>query len=291
MQKFWYHSPVRFYRTLEELEDMTNPQNTQYYGSPNNPYPLEINEYHRYLIPNYENEIGNQELELWIVGDDTIQIPCEFGFDEDKLFRVSFLYYLNITGRFEIRSLSGEIFYYSNCVTFIDSTDDKGRKYIRIATKNNFNRNLFKFEGGFDWIVTNIPAYCLGTFEIDEEITVSKSGEQASSELNDSWVEENVKYDVYLYGDNNILSFLTINSVNNVLYIDGTKRTRKEKPEFDEFSATMQIKFSNVKDENGLNVMLDENAIFNDVFRYALGNGDKSILYTYNNNENAIPTR
>nr|DAQ90047.1 MAG TPA: hypothetical protein [Caudoviricetes sp.] len=32
MQLFWYHSPVRFYKTLEELQDMTNPQNTQYFG-------------------------------------------------------------------------------------------------------------------------------------------------------------------------------------------------------------------------------------------------------------------
>ena len=58
MHKFWYHSPLRFYKTKEDLSDMTNPQNCQFFGA-KNPYPLEKGELHRFLIPNVDNEIIN----------------------------------------------------------------------------------------------------------------------------------------------------------------------------------------------------------------------------------------
>lgn len=291
MQKFWYHSPVRFYRTLEELEDMTNPQNTQYFGHVNTPYPLELNSYHRFLIPNFNNEIGNQDLELWMVGDSDVQIPCEFGFNGDKLFRITIFSDFSFVGRFEIRGDLGT-YYYSNCVEFLDSTDDSGRKYIKIATKHYYNRNLFAFDNSnFDWIVTNLPAYCFGVFEVDEDISTGKGGRSGSTVIKDAWHEEMVSYDVEVHGDNNILSFISIHSTNNDFYIDGTKRIRKEKPEIEQFSPNVIMKFSNVKDENGLNILLDEDFILSDAFKYALSNGEKTAIYTYNDNENAIPTK
>ena len=58
MHKFWYHSPLRFYKTKEELSDMTNPQNCQFFGAKNQ-YPLEKGELHRFLIPDVNNEIIN----------------------------------------------------------------------------------------------------------------------------------------------------------------------------------------------------------------------------------------
>lgn len=281
MQRFWYHSPVRFYKSIEELEDMTNPQNTQYFGHVDAPYPLEVNSYHRFLIPNYQNEVETEDLQLWLIGDDEIQINCEFGIVDGKLVRVTFISFDEIQGHFEIRTES-ETFFFSNCVRFIDSTDDKGRKFIRIATSNNFNRNLFTFmEDGYDFIITSMPAYCLGQFDVDEDVSISRGGKQASSMITGAWLEENVKYEFEIQGDNNILSFLTVHSTNNDLYIDGTKRTRKEKPEYEEFSPTVTMKFSNQKDENGMNIFLDESKIFEDVMKQVLGNDIKTIIYTF----------
>lgn len=292
MQRFWYHSPVRFYKTLEELEDMTNPQNTQYFGHVNNPYPLEVNSYHRFLIPNYQNQVESEDLQLWLIGDDEIQVPCEFGILDGKLVRVTFISFEEIQGHFEIKNKLGETVFYSNCVRFLDSTDDEGRKHIRIATKHNYNRGLFTFLGDdHDWMVTNLPGYCFGQFDIDEDIKSAKAGKLSSTVINGAWLEENVKYEFAIYGDNNILSFITVHSTNNEFYIDGTKRTRKEKPEYEEFSPTVMMKFSNQKDENGMNIFINEDQIFSDAFKYALGNGDKTLVYTFNNNKNAIPTR
>lgn len=291
MQKFWYHSPVRFYKTMDELEDMTNPQNTQYYGH-KRPYPLELGAYHRILIPNYQNEVPIEDLVLYIVdGDDETEVPCEFGISNGKLFRISFISYDQIQGYFEIRTESGTVLFYSNCIQFVDSTDDDGRKYIRVATKCSYNRNLFSFGNSqYDWMVTNLPAYCMGEFDIDEDVKSSKAGNKGYTKIADVWTEENVKYVIEAMGDNNILSFIAIHSLNQDLYIDGTKRTRKEKPEVGDMSSTITMKFSNQKDENGLNIIFNEDEIFDDAFKYALTDKDSTDVYVYQDNI-IIPTK
>ncbi|TQM18340.1 hypothetical protein [Chryseobacterium aquifrigidense] len=289
MQKFWYHSPVRFYRTIEELEDMTNPQNTQYYGHVK-PYPLEVNSYHRYLIPNYQNEVEDTDLSLFLIGDNVIQIPCEFGVSDGKLFRITFISSEEIQGHFEIRDSTGIAIFYSNCVRFTDSSMKDGRKYIRVATQCNYNRNLFSFaDNKHDWIITNLPAYCMGEFDIDEDIKSAKTGNLGSTKINSAWIEENVSYKIRAEGDNNILSFIAVHSTNQDFYIDGTKRTRKEKPETTDFTNEITMKFSNMKDENGLNIIFDEDAALSDVFKKALATGELTAVYVYNSNY-IIPT-
>ena len=49
MSSFWYHSPIRFYRSLSELTDKRNPQNAQYFGA-EYPYQLEIGVIQNILI-------------------------------------------------------------------------------------------------------------------------------------------------------------------------------------------------------------------------------------------------
>lgn len=290
MHMFSYYSPVRFYKTMEELEDMTNPQNAQYFGH-NKPYPLEVNSYHRFLIPNYKNEVESEGLKLLLIGKDEVQINCEFGIADGKLYRISFISFQEIQGHFEIRDSSGTTLYYSNCVQFMDSTDFDGRKFIRVATQCNYDRNLFSYaDNQHDWLITNLPAYCLGEFEMDEDITLEKSGKLASSEVTGTWYEENVKYRILAQGDNNILTFIAVHSVNQDFYIDGTKRTRKEKPEVTDNTTEIIMKFSYQKDENGLNIILDEKEIFADVFKHALGNKEKTKIYVYDTNK-AIKTR
>ncbi|MEN5308739.1 hypothetical protein ABE425_14580 [Chryseobacterium cucumeris] len=287
---FSYYSPVRFYRTMEELEDMTNPENAQYFGH-KEPYPLEVNAYHRFLIPQYNNEVNTTELKLFLVGNEEVEIDSRLTIDNNKLFVVTFISFEEIQGHFQIRDSSGTALFYSNCVKFIDSTDYDGRKFIRIATKCTYNRNLFSYsDGEHDWLITNLPAYCLGEFEMDEDITIERAGDLLSSEISGSWYEENVKYRILAQGNNNILTFIAVHSVNQDFYIDGAKMTRKEKPEVTDNTQEVIMKFSYQKDKNGLNIILDEKKIFSDAFKYALGNKEKTKVYVYDNNK-AIKTR
>lgn len=288
MQKFWYHSPVRFYKTQEELDDMTNPQNCQYFGS-KNPYPLEITELHRFLIPNIDNEVEYTDLQMWV---GSIQIYCEFGISDGKLFRVTISADEFVSGQLQIRKEDGTVLFYGNCVSFIDSSLDDGRKFIRIATKHYYNRNLFVFGNNeFDWIVTNLPAYDFGQFKVESEYETERNGESNSLLINDSYIDEVVSYQFIGDGDSNIFSFIGAHVLNTEFYIDGTKRTIKEQPEFDDFSTYGTMKFVNQKDANGLNLLIDENDIFGDVIIYILGNSEKTQIYTHPDGETVIQTK
>jgi hypothetical protein len=313
MHKFWYHSPLRFYKTKEELSDMTNPQNCQFFGA-KNPYPLEKGELHRFLIPNIDNEIINSnnfvgrnlilnselkgvisglpyldlsepliagqeytlsftakkenpnsgvgwvsvqrvndwtaeqlnvrvkitdseykeykatfiakstaiEQKIWVYSDDNYKIDFKKGIKlekgnkatdwspahededyetnlklflvgdteqeiqslmtviDDKLCAVTFKCDDFVQGHFEIRNYSEPVFY-SNCVKFIDSTDSDGRKYIRIATKHNYDKNLFPYSKSPNlYCVTNLPAYDLGRFTAEVDAKNSRVGNSAS---------------------------------------------------------------------------------------------------------------
>jgi hypothetical protein len=266
---------------------MTNPQNTQYFGS-KNPYPLEISEVHRFLIPNVDNEVDSTDLEMW-VGD--YQIYCQFGIASDKLFRVTISSDELVSGQIQIRKSTGEVLFYSNCVQFIDSTDPDGRKFIRVATKHYYNRNLFDYGNGeFEWMVTNLPAYDFGQFAIESEYNTDRSGESNSLLIQDSYIDEVVSYQFIGDGDSNIFSFIQAHVLNTEFYIDGTKRTIKEQPEIDEFSMMGIIKFVNQKDKNGLNILLDESLIFEDVIVFILGNNEKTQIYTHPDGKTIIQT-
>lgn len=284
MQKFWYHSPVRFYRSLEELEDKTNPQNCQFFGE-FTPYPLEIGEFHRFLIPNYNNEVASTDLSLWCGNN---QIACEFGIDDGKLFRVTFISNERLCGRLEIRQGESTIFW-SNHIRFLESELSDGRKYIRIATKHHYDRHLFKYSGGFDWIVTNLPAYDLGMFSVNAEISNARVGGNSTLRIKEAFLDETVTYQFDSGGDANILSFIQVHATNNEFYIDGTKRTLVEKIDANEFAMNCKMSFVSVKNM-GFNVIFDEKEVFKDVIRYVLSDNTKTKIYTYNNNLNAIPT-
>lgn len=262
MHKFWYHSPVRFFKTLAEHEDKTNPQNCQYFGNVNNPYPLEVNTYHRFLIPNDNNAVPTTDLQLWISG---VQIPAHFKIVENKLHYVTFICLSMVSGRFEIRA-DDDVLFYSNCVKFIDSTDQNGRKYIRVATKHLYDRNLFLYKDSHYWMVTNLPAYSLGLFSTEVDINNARIGGNASLKVRETSIDESVTYEFQAEGDANILSFIQVHSTNNEFYIDNTKRTSLAKLDPDEFAMNGTMKFTNVKDKFGYNIVLDEDDVFDDVY-------------------------
>ena len=261
---FWYHSPVRFMRKLEDFHDMTNPQNTQYFGS-RKPYPLEKGVKHRFLLPKYGNTISQAKHELYIVNDrEKVLLESSLFVENGYLKYITFQSDIDISGRLEIiDSSTNKTVFYSNCVRFLDSTDSQGRKYIRIATKHSYNRNLFEFENQGAWMLTNLPAYCLGETSIDIDISNSRIGGNSTLRARESYLDEVVHYQFKANGDANILNFIQVHATNNYFFIDGTQRTCIDKIDKDDFSMFGKIGFTNIKDSNGLNILLNEDDIFN----------------------------
>ena len=243
---------------------MTNPQNCQFFGA-KNPYPLEKGQLHRFLIPNYNNEVITTNLKLFLVGDFEQEIQSLMTVIDSKLCAVTFRCDDFIQGHFEIRDDSDTLFY-SNCVKFIDSTDSEGRKFIRIATKHNYDKNLFPYSKSSNlYCVTNLPAYDLGRFTTEIDAKNNRVGKSASLISSESYTDETVQYEFKAYGDANILSFIQVHAVNNEFYINGTQRTAIDKMEADEFAMIGKLKFTNVKDNLGLNKTINEDNIFDDL--------------------------
>ena len=80
--------------------------------------------------------------------------------------------------------------------------------------------------------------------------------------MKDSYIDEMVKYQFLTEGDFNALNFINAHAVNDYFFIDGTQRTCIEKMEQDDFAMSGIMKFANVKDENGINISLNEAEIW-----------------------------
>lgn len=215
--------------------------------------------------PAHEDEVYVPNLKLFLVGDTEQEIQNLMTVIDDKLCAVTFKCDDFIQGHFEIRNYSEPVFY-SNCVKFIDSTDSDGRKYIRIATKHNYDKNLFPYSKSHNlYCVTNLPAYDLGRFTAEVDAKNNRVGNSASLISSESYTDETVQYEFKAYGDANILSFIQVHAVNNEFYINGTQRTAIDKMEADEFAIIGKLKFTNVKDNLGLNKTINESDIFSDL--------------------------
>ena len=95
MSSFWYHSPIRFYRSLSELTDKRNPQNAQYFGA-EYPYKLEIGVIQNILIPIDLDFTLPSELisncKLFISnGCDRLELKSRFIFNNNRLVSVAFI--------------------------------------------------------------------------------------------------------------------------------------------------------------------------------------------------------
>lgn len=257
---------------------MTNPQNTQYFGE-TPVYPLEVMQLHRFLIPNYDNEVPVEEYFIFCVNSDgshLISSTCEIV--GGKLKYVTLGHTEAITGRLEIRNSAGETLFYSNCVRFMDSTDDMGRKYIRIATKHLYNKNLFDYNSPLNWIITSVPAYCLGMTDVDTDLSTSRTGANSTLKIREAYLDEVVQYEVVARGDSNMLNFLQVHIANNQFFIDGTQRTCIEKIDRSEFAMSGKLKFVNVKDSRGMNVLKDFDELFSNVIIYVLGENSTYVI-------------
>lgn len=267
MHKFWYHSPVRFYKNEEDLMDMQNPQNTSYFGGAKF-YPLEVRAWHRFLLPIYDSEIEKEAYDLYLVNSTQRElISSSFYIKNGYLKNISFRSEQELEGRLEIvRKSDQSTLFYSNCIKFIDSTDYFGRKFIRVATRHSYSKNLFDFDDDENWFITNLPAYCLGMNNVDVDISNTRVGGHSTLRLRDTFIDETTTYQFEADGDSNVLDFVQVHSANDYFFIDGVQKICIEKLEKDEFSMYGTMTFANVKDHNGLNILFDEGRFFD--FKY-----------------------
>ena len=258
MSSFWYHSPIRFYRSLSELTDKRNPQNAQYFGA-EYPYKLEIGVIQNILIPIDLDFTLPSELisncKLFISnGCDRLELKSRFVFNNNRLVSIAFISNDFFCGRLEIEDSTGCIIYTSTLVEFMNSDDGDGRKYITIASKNYFNRNLYDYDNGGYFILT-IPMYGLGRNKVDAEVNNNRIGGSASLHIKDTYLDELETFEIDSHGDSNILNWLSVMATNHEFYIDNVEKTLVEKVDYGEESMYGSITVSTKKDKDGYNIV------------------------------------
>ena len=258
MSSFWYHSPIRFYRSLSELTDKRNPQNAQYFGA-EYPYQLEIGVIQNILIPTDLDftlpSVLISNCKLFISnGCDRLELKSRFVFNNNRLVSIAFISNDFFCGRLEIEDSTGCVIYTSTLVEFMDSDDGDGRKYITIASKNYFNRNLYDYENGGYFILT-IPMYGLGRNKVDAEVNNNRIGGSASLHLKDTYLDELETFEIDSHGDSNILNWLSVMATNHEFYIDNVEKTLVEKVDYGEESMYGSITVSTKKDKDGYNIV------------------------------------
>ena len=263
-----YPSPIRFLNSREEFTTANNIQNNQYFGS-YTPYPLEKGRIHRYPIANYGDFNFSQNLKLFIITENgAIELYSYIKNDAHNIFHVTFICYEELIGYLEIRDGNTTV-KFSECVSFINSDFEVNgvtRKYIYVATKHHYNRHKFLYQNDNTWFVTNIPAYCLGMQDVDVDAENARIGGNSSQKIKEAFTDFSAKYEVITYGDSNVLNFIkSVMNTNNELFIDGTKRTSKDKVESGEFLEKGTLNYYFVTDDNGDNIIADYNGIFSDL--------------------------
>ena len=259
MSSFWYHSPIRFYRSLSELTDKRNPQNAQYFGA-EYPYQLEIGVIQNILIPiDLDFTLPSaliSNCKLFISnGCDRLELKSRFIFNNNnRLVSIAFISNDFFCGRLEIEDSTGCVIYTSTLVEFMNSDDGDGRKFITIASKNYFNRNLYDYENGGYFILT-IPMYGLGRNKVDAEVNNNRIGGSASLHLKDTYLDELETFEIDSHGDSNILNWLSVMATNHEFYIDNVEKTLVEKVDYGEESMYGSITVSTKKDKDGYNIV------------------------------------
>ena len=264
MQRFWYNSPVKFFRIESDFEDVLNPQNVQSFGEIK-PYTLEKGVLHRFLIPEYNNETDFfDNFKLYVVsGFIKKEIICDVFIAEDKIKYITFLCSESISGYLQL-NYGNTILYKSNCVRFAD-TSQSDIKYARVITKHNYNRQLFDFEPQNAYFVTNIPIYEDGDYRIEAEITNERIGGISTLQTKETYLDEVVNYELAANGNGDIINFVQSNLTNTEFYLNGTQRTSIDKLDVDDNGMFAKLKLVNVKDENGFNITIDEDVVFADL--------------------------
>ena len=264
MQKFWYNSPVKFYRIDSDFDDVLNPQNVQSFGEIK-PYILEKGVLHRFLIPEHNNETDfHSNFDLYVVsGLKKTKILSDVGIIDSKIKYITFYCNQNISGFLQLQ-YGNDVLYRSNCIRFADTSQSE-RKQARIITKHNYNRQLFDFDSEFSWFVTNVPIYEDGDYQMDAEITNERIGGISTLQTSETYLDEVVNYQIAADGNGDIINFIQSSLTNTDFFLNGTKRTSTDKLDIDDNGIFAGLKLVNVKDENGFNISIDEDVIFSDL--------------------------
>lgn len=264
MHNFWYNSPVKFTAYNEDFKDVLNPQNIQFFGL-HYPYELELGVLHRFLLPDsQEFDLFDSNIKLYVYdGSNYTEIPSQGHFEDTKLIYVTFKCDLDIRGQLVVEVLGNKVLI-SNCIHFTD-TSINSVKQLRIIARNNYNRQKFDYTNDNAYFVTNIPAYERGLYHVETDITNERNGGNATLKIQETYLDEVVKYEFDIRGNNDILNFIGSATTNTEFYINGTKRTLKENLELDDLGFFAFGSFVNEKDESANNITIDENVVFNDL--------------------------
>ena len=111
---------------------------------------------------------------------------------------------------------------------------------------------------------------------VEVDISNNRTAGNSTLRIKDSYTDEIVRYEFLADGDFNVLNFINAHSVNDYFFINGIQRTCIEKMEQDDFAMSGTMKFANIKDENGMNILLDENAIWQNMKIGAFSKGFSS---------------
>ena len=264
MQKFWYNSPVKFFRFDSELNNVLDPQNVQDFGEIK-PYTLEKGSIHRFLVPENNNDTAfTSGFELYVVSGFTkIKITSDVYILDGKIKYITFLCNYNLRGFMQLQR-GNDVIYISNCVRFLDTTQSD-KKQARIITRHNYNRQLFDFSPDNAWFVTNIPSYENGYYSMDAEISNERIGGVSTLQTAETYLDEVVNYEISADGNGDIITFIQSSLTNIEFYLNGTKRTATEKLDVDDMTMFAQMSLVNVKDKNGFNIKIDEDIVFSDL--------------------------
>jgi len=264
MQTFWYNSPVKFLRVKSQFEDVLNPQNIQVFGNVE-PYTLELGVLHRFLVPQINNDIQDGLFSLFVVnGKIQTEIPCNVKLIDGKLKYITFKSDISIEGYLLLKR-NNENEYYSNCVSFQNTEQLGGVKQLRLVTKHNYNRQKFDYSDKNAYFVTNIPSYEQGNYNLDSDLTNDRFGGNSTLKIQDTYLDEVVKYEFLLNGNGDIGNFLSSMFTNTDVFINGTQRTLKEKLDIDDFGIISSGTFTNVKDKFENNITINEDEVFDDL--------------------------
>lgn len=268
MQKFWYNSTVKFFRSESQFYDVLNPQNVQFFGSVK-PIILEVGAIQRFLFPDDNNTVNNSlDFYLYVVDEfgKQTQIPCDVKVVDSKVKYITFQCDESISGTLHLFDFEFNLIYYSNCVQFINTEIfSVGVKYARVITKHNYKRQLFDFTEDKTYFVTNLPMYEIGNYGMDAEISNERIAGNSTLAPKETYLDEVSRYEIKMNGNPDYVNFLQSSVTNIDFYLNGTKRTSTEQMEVDDNNTLGQISFTNQKDFNGYNITIDEEFVFSDL--------------------------
>lgn len=278
------YSLIRWVNDLSGFEEINNPQNNQFFGVSKYDtdkrnhysdfaYPL-LNKdgYHwdgihrLVIVEQNDNNNYTGELSVWYVsGSKEIQLPSFVNNDYSNIFYITiFAEGLTGCGHLEIRNET-QTYKYSDKIKFVSNLP-----YVSVHTKNQYNRDGFNWESSPEnnWIVTNLPAECIGLTEIVPEREIEYIN-QASPSLTQTKNDKQISIEFNTNGKASVLDSIESLSGNlgngSGFYLNRVKVVPNADIDRDEENINSTGTFLYQYNEDYSLIEVDDNTIFSDL--------------------------